>query len=450
MKKITLLLFLLFIVKVQSQTYSFSYSYNSQGTRCTDGMHGWQLNIEATPSVNLQEITSGSQYPANISYKPYTIKTNPTKFNVRLWGYDCTSSPSCDPTLNKTYTLIEFLKARNITMWDCKGYQRFAIDGIQPNVTFKNLDTANPNSICAGGQVSLAAFPTEVIPGNPDFPAEVYHWQYSLDNKASWIDVPAYINGIKTNDIATTRFSINELLPATHDNYFNKTIYFTLAYGNVPAIGILYSPCAPLVTKIDYSPPLCYGDNIPSVTVTFSRNLYAQEELRYFQLLAVDPATNAPDGTPPLIFPFTTEGDPNNGLIKKFDEKTTNVFTYSLTNFKGLKDKSMYQIKYQAFQNNVTRGVSISPQLQNLTYKEYEPVKFTIVKAENPKCAGELTTVAINVTGGTKSYEFYIDGTKFNATKNEADGLYYITGLNPAATNNIKVIDTNNCFEKSN
>ncbi|MCP2025942.1 hypothetical protein L1276_001082 [Flavobacterium sp. HSC-32F16] len=449
MKKLITILILLLTIKGQAQTYSFSYSYSSQGTRCTDGVHGWQLDIQATPSVGFRETTNASQYPPNISYKPYTIKTNPTRFDFKVWAYDCTSSPSCDPTLSKTFTLVELIKARAVTIWDCKGYQRFAIDGFQPNVAIKNLDTANPNSICAGGQVSLAAFPTELIPGNSDFPPEAYHWQYSLDNKVSWIDVPAYINGIKTNDIATTKFSINELLPTTHDNYFNQIIYLKLAYGNVTPIGILYSPCAPLVSKIEYSRPLCYGDNIPNVTVTFSRNLYTQEELRYFQLLAVDPITNTPNGTPPVSFPFTIEGDPNNGLIKKFEEKTPNVFTYTLTNFKGLTDKAMYQVKYQAFQNNVTRGVSISPKAQNFTYEEYEPVKFKIIKAENPKCAGELVGVSIEVTGGTKSYEFYVDGIKVNAVKNQNDGFYYITGLNPAATNNIKVVDTNDCFEKN-
>ncbi|GAA3769920.1 hypothetical protein [Flavobacterium ginsengiterrae] len=451
MKKIIILLFLLFAVgKTQAQTYSFYYSYSSQGARCSDGVHGWQMSIYATPYINLQETTNGTQYPPSFYTKPYTLKTNPTKFDFKVWGYDCTSSTSCDPKLSsQSFTLLELIKAKTVTLWDCKSYQRFAIDGFQPNVNIRNLDNANPNSICAGGQLSLAAFATELIAGNTDFPAEVYHWQYSLDNKASWIDVPAFIGGIKTNDVATTRFSINELLPATHENYLDKTIYFRIAYGNVTPIGILYSPCAPVVSNIEYVRPKCAGDNIPSVKVTFSRNLNTQEELRYFQLLAVDPITNVPDGTPPITFPFTVDGDPNNGLIKTFEEKTPNVYTYTLSNFKGLKDKSMYQIKYQAFQNNVTRGVSISPKAKNFTYEEYEPVKFKIIKAENPKCAGEPVSIVIEVTGGTKSYDFYIDGSKINAVKNQIDGYYYLTGLNPAAQNNLKVVDTNDCIEKN-
>ena len=444
MKKLFILFFIVIASKGFGQTYSFLYSYSSQGTRCTSETHGWQINMDNRNI--LSAVTYGAQYPPNIAYQSYTIKLNPVKFDFKL-NTGCTTG--CVNVLTQTYTLLQLMKAKTVTMWDCNYYQRFAIDAFQPNVNIKNLNTANPNAICAGAQLELAAFPTELLPGNaPDFPAEVYHWVYSLDNKATWIDVPNFIGIQKTNDIATTRFSIQELLPTTHENYLGKTIYFTLAYGAVTAIPILYSPCAPTVDKINYVRPLCYKDNIPSVTVTFSRNLNPQEELRYFQLIAVDPNTNAPDGTPPVTFPYIAEGNPGNGLITKFDEKTTGVYTYSLLNFKGLNPNATYQVKYQAFQDNVTRGVSLSPKAQNLLYKEYEPVKFIIKKADNPICAGAKIQIAIEVTGGTENYIFFVDNNPVTAVKNQTDGYYYIDGIIPTATNNIKVLDTNNCYEK--
>lgn len=65
--------------------------------------------------------------------------------------------------------------------------------------------------------------------------------------------------------------------------------------------------------------------------------------------------------TAPVILPFLKDGNPNNGLITKFDKKTARVLIYSFKNFNSLNPAGNYQVQYQAFKNNLTLGVTISP-----------------------------------------------------------------------------------------
>ncbi|PXY46019.1 hypothetical protein [Flavobacterium hydrophilum] len=322
----------------------------------------------------------------------------------------------------------------------------FYVQSFKPNVSIGFPANRNPatgtKTLCANEQFGVFAYPE-------GFPPEIYNWQYSLDNKATWRDVPDEFHKANPN------FTIFDLLGNNHLNYIGKTIYFRMGYNSMLFAGgiefpLFYSSCAPLVGNIEYLPPFCNGDNVRSVTVTFDRDLYPNEELHDFQLKAVNTSTNLPDSTPPIVYPFFTEGDPNNGLIKKLDEKSPGIYSYSMSDFKGLNPNATYQIRYQAFDNNINKGLGISIEELNIKYKEPEPVIFEIVEADNPKCANDAVEVSIDVSGGTGSYLFYVDGTEQKNPKpvKEADGYYHIRGLIPTAVNSIKVTDENGCIEK--
>jgi hypothetical protein len=439
MKKLFIILFFIIASKGFGQTYTFNYSYSSQGQRCTDGRHGWKMGI-----INIQQLgqeTYGTQYPPSFSFKEHTIKSNPSKFDLEILADDCTSYTSCDFKIKKqTLTLLELLKTTNATLWDCVGYQRFAIDNFKPNISFKNLDTANPNEICAGSQVALAAFPTELLPGNaPDFPAEVYHWKYSLDNGTTFKDVPAKIGGKTTNFIPTTRFSIQELLGDDHVNYLNKTIYFRLAYGSAPSLPIIYSPCAPVIDAITYEGPICSGDPIQKINITFNRPLNPGESLDRIKMKN------------------TTNGSERNERIDISAFSTENSKVYSFTNIDALETGQTYKIVYQAKMvdpmdpsKRILKGFMESASSLNFTYTDPAKVQFEITDYTEPSCAGGSdATIEIKVLSGTSPYHFYKDGVELTGALQPSfvNGKYYITGLK-AQTHSIMVTDSKGCIEK--
>jgi hypothetical protein len=442
MKKLFILFFIITTIKSFGQTYTFNYSYNSQGQKCRDGWHGWKMDILSNTTIQLGENAYNEQYPPNFSFKEYTIKSNPTKFNLEILAYDCTSSINCDPKIKKqTLTFLELLKATNATLWDCPGYQRFAIDNFKPNIYFKNLDNASPNEICAGSQVALAAFPTELLPGNaPDFPAEVYRWSYSLDNGASYNTVPDYIRGKKTNYIATTRFSIQELLGDNHVNYLNKTIYFRLHYGGLPPIPIKYSPCAPTINNVTYEGPKCSGDPIQKVDITFDRPLYPGESLDRIKMKDV------------------TNGIERNERENISIFSTSNPQVYSFSNLvNALENGHTYKIVYQAQMvdpldptKKILKGFMESASTLNFTYTDPPKVLFEITNYTEPSCVGGNDgTIEIKVLSGTSPYRFYKDGVELTGPSQPsyANSKYYITGLK-AQTHNIMVTDAEGCIEK--
>lgn len=78
-------------------------------------------------------------------------------------------------------------------------------------------------------------------------------------------------------------------------------------------------------------------------------------------LLEYNGGLNDITNTPPVILPFLKNGNPNSGLITKFDKKTASVFISFFENFTSLNPAANYQVQYQAFQNNLTPGVTSSP-----------------------------------------------------------------------------------------
>lgn len=432
MKKLFILLFFITASKGFGQTYTFYYSYTKQLSGCTDGWHGWKLQI-LTPTIPIENITkqeNNSQYPENFYSRQYTLKANPTMFNFEIIAYDCTSSTICDAKIKKqTFTLPELIKAGATTVWDCKYYQRFAIDGFVANATIKNQDNNSPNEICAGTQLELAAFPTELVSGSTSgFPDEVHHWQYSLDNQLTWIDVP-----ISYNNNKLLRSTIYELLGKDHEKYYNKDLYFRLGYSQNRAFSnslkIKYSPCAPIITSITPSGAKCNGEPV-NVIVTFDRGLYQNERLTEFQITKIDGQ-------------LTGNQIPT---ITSFDIANPSQFTYN--NIVGLETGAKYTVKYLAFMGPTPKGLMTTP--SEFLYTDPAKMKFEITNYTEPSCAGGSdATIEIKVLSGTSPYHFYKDGVELTGASQPsfANGKYYITGLK-AQTHSIMVTDSKGCIEK--
>jgi hypothetical protein len=314
-------------------------------------------------------------------------------------------------------------------------------------------------TICSGAQLEIfATIPNKnpIVKAENYYPPLVFHWQYSIDNKKSWIDVPEYIvkNGVSTKNTSynTPKLtaSIDEIIGLNHKDYYNKTIYFQLGCNiNVTYVtnpnsiyynqqntsyasldyGVLYLKCTPIVDgDIIVKAPNCSYQDIKEIKIPFDRDLEENEELRYMSLYNdITPGTPLKTIESSVIYKNKTFLFPVEGLT--------------------LQPNVNYQINYVAFKNDKPRASESSKYFQ---YKQPTPVTFEIKKADNPKCNNDQVEVVIDAHGGTGEYQFYVDDIEQKAPKlsKEIDNYYHIKGLSPSAINNIKVTDTNGCIEE--
>jgi hypothetical protein len=427
MKNLFLLLFVTLSVKgiAQQPTYSIKVSYSGRFF-CEYNSFYWNLSSGA----NLIGQNSGIN---DTQEKIFPNVPNYSSFDFYLDASTsvepCASAEECIRNASVSASTIDLIKYSSLVSGGCDF--SVGISEFTPNVSIKNLDTANPSQICAGFQLSLAAFPA-------GFPNEAYHWQFSLDNNI-WTDVPDQIDGIQTNNTPTTNFSIQQLLGADQMNYLNKNIYFRLGYYNGRAfttpLVLTYSPCAPVAVKTEYKAPLCKGDNIQGIDVYFEEQLKQNETLSIIYLKNTDPTKTTP------LFA-------NTAPITSFVYDATSLkYKYSFTTLGKLEEGNNYIIEYQAKMNSVPSGTLKAA--DSFTYTDPTKVAFQITNQTQPSCiGGDDGTIEIEVTGGTKDYKFYVDGTLTAAIYNSTNKRYYINGCK-AKTYNVKVTDKFDCIDKT-
>ncbi|MBZ4043847.1 hypothetical protein [Flavobacterium hibisci] len=250
-----------------------------------------------------------------------------------------------------------------------------------------------------------------------------WNWQYRFDEEP-WSDFPSAFQA-KTS----ISFKLTDLANPDGKKKINIKTGYLPNFSDVITYDII--PCSP---ALEINPPLtsktlCSNERTGSVTLKFKEKLNDDEQL-FLNLFKNS-------STPILIGNLFV---PKSSIIN-------NEFTW--TGF----EKGNYIIKYQA--------QSISDNSENLNssvvvtdefiIESPTPLKFEIKKADNPICFGDLAEVSIAVTGGTGDYKFYVDGVEKTTPKpvKEADGYYHIRGLIPTAVNSIKVMDGNNCIEKT-
>jgi hypothetical protein len=286
-----------------------------------------------------------------------------------------------------------------------------------------------------------------------EFHNYVYHWQYSLDAQLTWNDVPEKVlGGHNITNTEVSRFAIYDLLGEDHKNHFGS-IYFRIGYNqdrmlSTNTIKINYSPCAPVVTDVVLENPKCNGGGIQKLEVTFDRALDAAKNENLYQLYLQETTNNTGIIKTTPMFQVSNVAYPDN----------TKIYSYSnISSFTSLENGREYEVIYQAQVKHPTdpnptikilKGTMVSA--KKIRYIDPAPLKFEIKEANNPLCANDLAEVSIAVTGGTGNYKFFVDGIEKDPVPvKEADTFYHIRGLIPTATNDIKVMDTNDCIEKT-
>ncbi|MEL1255894.1 hypothetical protein AAEO57_19020 [Flavobacterium sp. DGU38] len=319
-------------------------------------------------------------------------------------------------------------------------------------------------TICSGAQLEVFATIANkdpIVEAENYYPPSAFHWQYSIDNKETWINVPEYIvkNGVSTKNTSynTPKLtaSIDEIIGLNHKDFYNKIIYFQLGldlnahldphgmpYRNITYAsldyGVLYLKCAPVVDgDIIVKAPDCSYQNITEIKIPFDRDLEEGEELRDMSLY-----NDITPGTP----------------VKTINTSVTytNKTFYFPVDDVTLISKANYQIKYVAYKNDKPRALEIS---NFFTYSAPPALTFKI-NAENPVCNNDKVDITIEASGGTPPY--YYD--HLNGETEIIDGVSQVKRIRFDSSDitrttvelkdlelkkyNIKVTDTNKCIEQ--
>ena len=430
--------FLLFSwINFYGQTYNFNITSGIQCNICQEEgapPGGPTYNsFTATNYYYLIKYNNTTIATENTNYVSYTntvprysvVIPNGSLFTVNMTPkgsahYDFTSGPCNTTDPPKTMSLKDLIINGTIGFQNSRGISA-NINSFKPNITIQNVGNSNPNEICAGETLTLNA-----TTDSERFPDEAYHWQYSL-NGISWTDFPATI----TNNTPVPIFSMQQLLGALHEYYFNTLIYFRTGYtvrafSNV--LAIKYSSCPPVIKAITYVGPRYSGDKIQKVDVTFNRELTSNESLLSLAMVNVQNDT--------------IRNQTNN--IEITDFISPNVYSY--TNLENdLESRKTYKFVYQAKINNpadptkpFVRGTTDSPVSTNFTYNPPSSLKFEITDKKNPSYVeGDDSFAEIAIMSGTAPYHFYINNIAVAATYNSANSKYYISGLK-SQTYNLK------------
>lgn len=323
-------------------------------------------------------------------------------------------------------------------------------------------------TICSGDQLEIfATIPNKspIVDAENYYPPAAFHWQYSTDNKQTWVDVPEYIlkNGVSTKNTSYNNpklsISMDEILGQNHKEYYNKIIFFQLGCNIRTALydpdrgyywqgntsyaslnnGVLYLPCTPVIDgDIVLETPDCNYQEIKEIKIPFDRDLEDKEELRDMSLY-----NDITPGTP----------------VKTINTSITynNKTFYFPVDDVTLISKANYQIKYVSYKNDKPRALEIS---NFFAYNTPPAVTFKVT-ANNPKCHDGKVDITIEADGGTPPYYYdHLNGeteivngisqvkrirfdtsdkNKKNVTIQHAELKEY----------NIRITDDNNCIEKT-
>jgi hypothetical protein len=415
MKKIILFLIL------SVNPYAFGQTYTMKGSLISSPGASSGGTYTASYRGNGASDVFDSKFGFNVnSIKTYTdVSLRNTSFSLYL-SSTISGFTTCTFVDSKTVTVSDLILNGFSGFGGCLGSVN--LSDFKPNLTIQKRDRTS-NELCSGASIDLEGFPA-------GFPKEAYHWQYSLDNRTTWIDVP-----IGLNDNSKPNFTMKDLLGDNHVNYWNEnnnTIYFRLGYGqNRPftsPIAITYSPCAPTVKELLYNVK-CNG-SAGDLIITFNRDLLKEQGEYLERIFIIDkqkPNENIASSPP--------------GSITAFNGSEPNK-TFTITDVSGLKQGITYSVKYQAFLGTIARGLITTD--KTFTLKEPAALKFTAT-AINPLCDNDPAKIAISATGGTPPYFYILDNDAPIEFTSPIE--VPITGL-LTVPRNIKVIDKNSCTEK--
>ena len=464
MRKIYFIALLISSINAAGQKYKFTFGWHP----ILNGGESYSLKVG-----NNQIDKYYQTYNGMYEYKDYELQLSPTdhlRFELDAVTQACAFIP--DQFFDFS---IQGILLGNDT-YDDGCYGTGEIINFKPSEIVLNSPMApeypsgNPAhyTICSGAQLEIFAnIPNKnpIVDAENYYPPSAFHWQYSIDDKETWIDVPEYIikNGVSTKNTSYNTpkltVSMGEIIGLNHKDFYNKTFFFQLGCNVITVLndpdrgyyyqtntsyasldyGVLYLPCTPFVDgDVVLETPDCSYQSIKEIKIPFDRDLEDKEELRDMSLY-----NDITPGTPVKTI--------NTSII--YTNKTFFFPVDDVTLISGAK----YQIKYVAYKNDKPRASEIS----NLfSYTPPRHLAFK-VKAYNPACHNGLISINIEAEGGIPPY-FYDD---LNGEAELVNGQPEIKRIRFDASDEnkttvelkdlelkeykIKVSDANKCIEKT-
>ncbi|MEO7976515.1 hypothetical protein [Flavobacterium sp.] len=428
MKKI-ILLFLIFSCTTligQSLTYTVESTIYVPNNNTNGDFYKFIL------SGNYSNLVYNNHAVVTTNYKSIVDVKN-TDFTL-TYAFGCTVANQGNPCAGQHvfYGTVAQLLTRAYTLGHGSAYvSRFIPNGL----TIKRTST---NDINACENIELNAIPPPHT--GIDFPDEAYHWLFKVQGDTQWRDIPLQTtNGKKINNDRISTFTMQDLLGDDYLNYFGS-VTFALGYGqeiySTNTLNVNYVPMAPVIDHIQYIPPTCAGDE-RELKIYFKRNLVAGEVLKDFSII----------------------NSTNSSMI--LYQATNSIATFidgSYISVKGFNvEDAKYDITYQAFLNGNPKGCIKSA--GDIKITNTEPLKFKIIKADNPTCNNDKVNITIEANGGIPPY-FYDD---LNGETEMVNGLPEIKRIQFDASDKnktivelndlelkeykIKVTDINKCIE---
>lgn len=269
------------------------------------------------------------------------------------------------------------------------------------------------------------------------FAANLYHYQYSLDN-VNWVDVDPSLYTLNKLSV-----SAKDLFGNNYSQYLGQNIYFRVA--SCLSNGVYQSVSSPVIlTMIKSSPHIptntvsttkCSDTSDGSITLNFDRTLIAGENLKV-SLLNTD--TGA-------AVDLSNSGFPNGDLTPFLQTNTTLV----IPNLPPGK----YKLGLLGTYNADATYTEASSQTVGFEITKPTPVTFSMTSQTNVYCfQGSDGNISLTAAGGQNQYQYWVtkDGQPYVDWTNFSSGNTTVIQSLSAGIYKIKVRDSNFCVAKDN
>ena len=259
------------------------------------------------------------------------------------------------------------------------------------------------------------------------FPAELYHYQYSLDN-STWVDIPSSLYNKETLTLSAKDLFGNQVA-----NYLGKKVWFRVVAcpdgsGNYQSwsdsVFLTVAESSPHISTHTVSPVTCSDSEDGKIRLNFDRTLKTGETLE-FALTNTDTGVIVNNYDATAVLRAGTSYSIESLAPGKYKLNLRGIYNGNLT----YTDGSQHSVEFEV--------------------KKPDPVGFSLTSQTNVFCfGGNDGAFRIDGTGGQNSYQYSLDNgatwVNFSHTQHTI-----ITGLS-AGTYNVKVRDTNHCIAKNN
>lgn len=260
------------------------------------------------------------------------------------------------------------------------------------------------------------------------FDANLYHYQYSLDN-LTWMDIDPSLSNLEKLSV-----SAKDILGTNYSQYIGQNIYFRVvsclengeyqSWSDPVVLTIIQS--APHISSSSFTPTKCFDTTDGTATLNFDRTLLAGETLK---ISLVNTVTGA-------------------AVLNQ--DITTNLQTSTSYTLQNLPPGTYKLDLLGTYNGNATYTDSTTHTI-SFEITKPTPVIFDMTSQTNVYCfQGNDGNIALTSSGGQNQYQYIVtkDGQPFLDWTDFSNGNNTLIQNLSAGVYKIKVRDSNQCMAK--